>query len=382
MIVGNLEEFEIDRVRGWILDIDNPCSEFQIEVEVNHQVRGYFNVNCDRPDVSIKFGHSGKGFNFSIVDIIDTGVSIVFIRVVSSIFRFPNNTKFFVSEGYSLGATSEIHGSLDIYNFPSELRDRVGSALPLSSDIGTESLSSILETTKIIIVLFSNRSGSNLVTDMLDNMGFGSGKTNEPFLADTILSVSQENCLTCVQHYIAATISEWSSNGVCFMKMGWDALFWISSSGIADELLRKAEFIFVRRHDKIAQAISYLKASRSGRFFELSGELRKSKSISTAEFWSSPRTAAEITGLLHDIFVADYRLNYYLCIHSVSAIEVYYEDIVDDVQKVYTFIKSSISRRLNVIAADNTYIPRLKKQASGDEQMIKEVFSRIIMQSR
>ena len=379
MITGNLEDFNEELARGWLLDTNQPEKEFTLNVFLNDiKVKSVITKKI-RDDVAVYYGHTGHGFKFAIKDFINQPIANIRIEVDCDVFSLPNNEKMFYHGRNTKEIQSEIQSNRDIFLFPSELYNKIQfENMQYITESGQNELLNLFSKTKFIFIIFTNRSGSNLVTDMLEAMGFGSGTTNEPFLADTILKVMKENSLGSIDQYVSATITYWSRNDVFFAKMGWDALFLLTKLGIFKNIYKNSAFIFVKRKDKILQAISYLKAIRSGEFFTLQNNENNNFMLEKPQFWENKNTASAITKIIHDLHVSENRLEYFMTLKNLPYKEVFYEDMLEDINREYNKIRLYLFNKLNIETELVEFQPRLVKQATGDEFNIKSIFLKIM----
>jgi LPS sulfotransferase NodH len=376
MIVGNLENFEIANIRGWLLDTEDPGREFVIVVTINGKITKKIETFIVRDDVRQSYGEPGHGFRIDLSENFSDKFVMIEVSVIGVQFKFAPEKRAFLFGRADSQIRASIWGNEDIYNFPSNLRIEVQPNLPTEVERSNRNYSSSIFGTKIIFVMFTNRSGSNLVTDMLENMGYGRGATNEPLLSSAILENSRKHEFGSVEEYFISTINNWKINNVFFCKISWDALFWLSSAEFFRRILDSAEFIFVKRKDKILQAISFIKANRSRRYFQL---VARDATFDTAaskpeEFWTEEKAIFEIADVTHSFHVAEYRLNYFLSINNYNPYTIYYENLAENLNVEYNNLQTYLAPRLGVQPSAATFLPRLQKQASGDEGKIKEIF--------
>lgn len=268
----------------------------------------------------------------------------------------------------------DITENKDYYRFPSDLENRVSGALPVTSPEGTSALAEQLKTKKIILVLFANRTGSNIVTDILEQVGFGLGATNEPLLADTIIRESLNWGFKSLDHYLASVISNWSFNDICFIKLGWDSVAWLSAEGLLGLLLKHSCVIWTRRRDKIAQGVSMLKAWRTNSFFcKVEDEAAEAPLIT-----KSDENLSDLMRIVHDVYVADYRLQYFVDIHNLRPLEIYFEDMVENIQgtsnRVVLFVAQSFG--LNSPINSVKYNPSFVRQSTTENIALREWYLR------
>ncbi len=272
--------------------------------------------------------------------------------------------------------------SPDYYCFPSDLKDRVGSSLPVYDPLGRPLLAEACKDVKFIFILFSNRTGSNLVTDCLEQLGIGVGATNEPFLSKTIIATSISNGFLSVEEYFASTITEWKKNDFFFAKIGWDALFWLSSTGLFSSLLHRSAFILTERRDKIAQAISLLKAIKSDKYFEFRATSGTSDALAACQKPLShnedfPSLVDQILKIVHNLYVSEYRLRYFIDLHQIDVLKLVYDEFHINPQTIREPILEFLDRKFGrspILSNPAPFNPRLVKQGNFyDDALATEV---------
>lgn len=361
---GGLVAEGVGQVHGWICDLKVE-ERMAVRVDVNGRV----------------FSVSNAGLVF--IDPSADGRSRFRVLCEGCPVAGENELKLFVGDDLLFmanityrenGVASEYYDVIKnskLFRFPSGLLDRVSPKIPISSDIGRGALEEQLATTKIIIVLFSNRSGSNLVTDILESFGLGAGSTNEPLLADTILEQCAKHDLKSIDHYLAEVIREWKRNDICFLKMSWDALAWLGAEGLLNDLFRNACLIWTRRRDKVAQGISYLRAMRTKTFFVRGDE---NVVVKNNMGFITDRTVGNLVNEIHNIFVAEMRLEYFITLYSIDPLILYFEDLTADLQGAAKKIREFVSRRLNLDEpkAGQSYVASLVKQSTEENKILRE----------
>ena len=77
--------------------------------------------------------------------------------------------------------------------------------------------------------------------------------------------------LTSFSSYLAKIAIANAKNGVCFLKIGGEQLFWLTKHGFVSRMMELAtppKFMFMSRRDKVAQAVSLFIAESTGQFSE------------------------------------------------------------------------------------------------------------------
>jgi LPS sulfotransferase NodH len=291
-------------------------------------------------------------------------------------FECPNRNLFHTPRDGVFG--EKLRANPRIFLYDSQFKREIENNIPLRSAQGTELLTRAITETEVVFILFTNRSGSNLVTEMLKTLGVGGGVTHEPFLANVVRNQVAKHGYTSVEHYLASTINSYRSNKTIFLKIGWDALSFLTYSGVFRDWLQRSHFIWVRRRDKIMQAISYIKALRTGVFFEHDADAPRSPP-SFMSVWQGERTLWEIAEAHRHFHEADTRLGYFLELMGVSALEVWYEDINGDLPGTYNRVRAYVEEEIGVkAAATEIFNPKLRKHESIDSEQIKRLYLQMV----
>lgn len=123
-----------------------------------------------------------------------------------------------------------------------------------------------LKASKVVVVCFINRSGSNWLCESLHATNLCSH--GDEFFNDARLKA------TCTEHNIRS-LDEYihklfdpkhQTNGTVSMKLSWDQLFFLTKERVIPEILQNAEFVYPVRRDMAAQALSLLIAEQTGQW--------------------------------------------------------------------------------------------------------------------
>jgi len=348
-------------LRGWARNV--PIEDVAgLAVVVNGETLRYADGNLE----TVK-GDRESDITFQIVADSFPKVGVNTLRLL---FRdrvlFEANITF--DQSLELAVHSSIARNDDLHLFPSGFRNKISGRVVASSEAGRAALASQLAQVKVVLVLFSNRTGSNLVTDILEHHGLGSGTTNEPLLAASVIEYCDQHGVGSIDHYLANVIRDWSKNGVCFLKIGWDSFCWLGAEGILQDLLRNGCVIWTRRRDKVAQACSYLRSIRTSNFFQ--HRVDASSASKGVVGCIDDGVIHDLVKCLHDCHVADARLAYFVDLYSLAPLEVWYEDIVNDMagysNKIGEFVAAQA--KINVAQSVEPYVPSLVKQANSENE--------------
>lgn len=372
MLLGQLERVDESCVAGWIANTDGAAGNANLRVTINGTDTITAVADIVRSDVPAETATGVRGFQVDISGSLRPGYNNVRVDVTGADFAFaePERKVFWTPKDGAFGRS--LRANPDLFLFESMLKRAIEAGIPLRSDIGRRRMTQVLRETRLVFILFTNRSGSNVITDMLSNMGIGGGVTHEPFLVNVMREQIEKHGYSSIEHYLAERIAAYNRNGTAFLKIGWDALFFLSASGVLDGAFRNACCIWARRRDKLLQAISYIKALKSGVFFESGDEGARPKPLET--FWKGTETLDEIARAMHQMHIADMRLGYFLETQGLEFLEVFYEDLNEDMQSFYTKLQTHVEKSLGITTLQRPFAAKLRKHESPEAQQIKQLY--------
>jgi len=172
----------------------------------------------------------------------------------------------------------------------------------------------------LFLLAFSNRSGSTLLSGILNQAGLPIPPRAEVFNSDSVIPVCIENSTPSFTDYFLAVTTGWAQGGRVGFKIGPRQMFWLARAGLLSHF-RSLRIVNSRRRDRVAQAVSFHIAARTGRWH--------SDMEGTAPVGDVPYVAAEILERLQTIHIDQYLVSYFADVHGVSLVEVFYEDLVD-----------------------------------------------------
>lgn len=220
------------------------------------------------------------------------------------------------------------------------------------------------------LVAHTQRTGSNWLCDVLAHTGIaGIGDVNR-----CGLFVGYGEGLAAPGVY-PEEVDEYfrdstTPNGVCGMKSDWDYLDMLDRhlpEGAVDEILgRFTHFIYLRRRNRLAQAVSWYIAAQSGVFTSANGG-----KPGKGDPLVVPYNRAEIDKRLARIEAASQRWMYWFSLNGIEPLFVTYEkmeaDISETVQRVLRFlgidapdmpIEFTLQKQVNPLKAE--FIARYK----------------------
>jgi hypothetical protein len=121
-----------------------------------------------------------------------------------------------------------------------------------------------------------------------------------------------------------------------------------------------------------------VKALQTNSFFERADQVGQERKRWDA-IWNGDETLYEIGKEVHNSFVAEARLGYFLAIFGLDALELYFEDIISDLpstcEKVELYIRNKFLFEERG-SEGSAYTPRLQKQSTDEDEAIRRLFLR------
>lgn len=116
---------------------------------------------------------------------------------------------------------------------------------------------------KILIILFASRAGSNYLGQLLSSTGWFR-EIGESFRPTQLTKIRDRYGLA--DHYEAAQwmIDNRGTPHAFGFKAGFNVLTSAAELGFLSEAAERAQFVLLRRHDRVAQAVSLVKGKLSG----------------------------------------------------------------------------------------------------------------------
>ena len=227
---------------------------------------------------------------------------------------------------------------------------------------------------KSYLVLFSPRSGSTLLSNCLEKIGFG--RPIEAFNSHLNFrkSLNWEIDFSDPHEYFKKAFSYQTLNGVMGMKLSFIQfkLFLENArkllSGLTEEFddseiveifFHEVKYIFIQRRKKVKQAISLAKGIQNGIWFEEEGQDSEYKKYLLPTVYDRDQIEYCFdTSLTNDIF-----WQHYLRKNNLSALNIYYEDLdsnfIEQMSKVYEFLN---------IEDKEIIAPQLRKQSNKQSE--------------
>ena len=211
----------------------------------------------------------------------------------------------------------------DLYPFASHHRDAIESLYVIDPAYVHQKLARLTAEKTVIFVCFSNRSGSNLLLDALDRVGFGCAAGDEFLNAEAINDHAQKFTFERFEDYLEFIIRMRSIRRHVFLKIGPHQLFWMANTGLLGKYFKGARYILVERADRVAQAVSLYIADESKTY------LRSADSEAAARPKIEYSAEAILRRLKHIADVTSL-FEYFFHLHSLPYHRILYEDLDAD----------------------------------------------------
>jgi LPS sulfotransferase NodH len=254
----------------------------------------------------------------------------------------------------------------EIYPMASHHRTEIERALRLRGEATSKKLLAAAKNVKIVFLCFTNRVGSNHLTDLLSLAGYGVRVAEEDFNSSTVLASAKAHKLQEFDAYLERQLNATKKNGTCVWKIGAAQLLWLANRGFVPDFFSQAGYLFLRRRDKIAQAVSLYKANKTGQYVggPANGEEPE------LEF-----DKEQIARALFDILRWEFHFSYFFELHGIKPFELWYEDLVADprssIQQVSDWLGCGEAPWLDIDAVDSSRF-FIKKQSTKENGRVME----------
>ena len=173
--------------------------------------------------------------------------------------------------------------------------------------------------TKNVFVCFTNRCGSNFLTEVIHSTNFFPS-SGEFFNWEVVISNSRRKSIQSLDEFCLYLIRQRQKNNFFISKIGYLQLFMLSKYGQIPNIINNPKFIWIKRKDVIAQAVSLVIADQ------------------TKKWTSYHQPSEEVTPVykmnsiflsVHNIVKANIMFETYLKLFNADYLEIIYEDFCD-----------------------------------------------------
>lgn len=191
-----------------------------------------------------------------------------------------------------------------------------------------------------VVILFTPRSGSSWFGDLLSSTTV-LGKPDEFLNQDVNQEVIRKFGARTEADYLNALETNASSdNGVFSMEVIWGHLE-LSEIDLLN-YYRDARFIYLRRKDILAQAVSLMLATETGVFHSVEGESAKAQAETGARLVSSEKAFGGIRRWWGHLQNYECLSEVQFAIRDIDPLRLYYEDLVEDPMDAVRRVRSHV----------------------------------------
>lgn len=193
-----------------------------------------------------------------------------------------------------------------------------------------------------LFLCFTNRCGSTWIGTLLAEAGIFPSRTDgkknyEFFNADSIVSISQPADLHSMREYISQLNQNYlGTTGLFSTKISVDQLAWITRTDLIRDLMPRPRFLFVRRRNTLAQAISFSIAMQTQQWTTNHGE----------EEIEPEFRPQDILNLHRIILDSNAHFEAYFQLHKIKPLVLYYEDVLGQEREVLDLVTSYLGIQL------------------------------------
>ena len=218
----------------------------------------------------------------------------------------------------------------------------------------------------LYFVVFTNRSGSTYLTEIMHQMGAGVHPRAEYFNYDMVLPASRREGYETFCDYLLDAVEASHHNRKVGFKIAVQQLFWITRLGLFRPF-KSVRLVESSRLDLLGQAVSHFKARVTGKWHSLIDGGRDVPVVySREEILKSLLTISSNRGLL----------DYYCSIHGPRRLEVVYEALLEnpaaEMRRVADFLDLNDfeSARVDLDAIG------IQQQRDAENEALKRTFAR------
>ncbi len=197
---------------------------------------------------------------------------------------------------------------------------------------------------KNLVICFTPRSGSSWLTDMIEKSG-GLGKAGEYLNPEHLPGIMSRYPALSLTDYVARVLKGTSSyNRVASIELTWFHLrnfaLALGCRPLKDSLPKPFDgdswYVWLRRKNFVAQAVSLYKATESGFFHSTQAQGQQSDGLKT------PYNNEKIKKWCEHILQQEYGFERWFELHRIKALRFFYEDLCDHpafiLKLLYTFV--------------------------------------------
>ena len=254
-----------------------------------------------------------------------------------------------------------------VYPMGSHHKTEIERTFQMNSEEGTLCLRSSLSGVQVVFLCFTNRVGSNYLTDLLNLTGYGIRVAEEDFNSSTALAAAQKHGFKSYDSYLDHIVKVTKRNDTCIWKIGPAQLLWLANRGFISDFFPESKYLLLRRRDKMAQAVSLYAANSTGQYV---GDGRATDV--TLNF-----NKVEIARVLLQCCVGEAHLAYFYALHGIHPYELWYEDMIADprscVAGISEWLGTSQKPWLKLVAIDAGESLITKQTSKSKEELLSRM---------
>jgi LPS sulfotransferase NodH len=222
---------------------------------------------------------------------------------------------------------------------PSPNRDEIAGRIA----IGLGTLADLSLVHRFVFLCFTNRSGSAYLGDILSSTGYFL-PAGESFNAVEVLAACQERGLRSFNEYFSYIVRRDTRSNTYIVKVAPEQILLLIHSGILDQIIDRSAFLFLRRADELAQAVSQAIAEQNNHWtWDLPKSVPDDKLV-----YSSKR----ISELLYFISYSNQCFEQFFSYNGIVPINVEYERVISQPQQeLYEIVRRLVCRAWEPISA-------------------------------
>lgn len=220
---------------------------------------------------------------------------------------------------------------------------------------------------KTLFLCFTNRSGSNHLSDLLESTG-KLVSAGEVFVPKSIARHKEVSKRASLQGLLQHIAQKWTRDGVFFAKIGWAQLLLLSELGYIGTVFPDPHFIHIERYDILNQAISFSIALQDGAW---TSQHKSGQTGATLEF-----DRDKIQNLMGALMKANKGFREFLSLNEMPWKHLFYEELRDDSEAQVQRLGRWLDRRgfgVGMLQVDKSKL-RLEKQSSNIKREWREKF--------
>lgn len=172
-----------------------------------------------------------------------------------------------------------------------------------------------------IFLCFTNRTGSNMLGQMLASTG-ACNAAGEFFNWDIVMDTVRGHQLADFTAYFEHVVAQDAVDGRIVMKAGLSQLALLAAYGILERILPRSRFVLIQRQDKVAQVVSWVIASQTQRWTSQHAARIPEQELTYQFGWLQ----SDLFGLLQ----SEAEMAKFLACNAITPLHVSYESLAAD----------------------------------------------------